>query len=42
MGEKRSDYKVLVGKSEDMRLLESSRHGWEDNIKIDIGKIRWA
>jgi hypothetical protein len=39
--EKRSAYKVLVGKSEETRPLGRPRRGWEGNIKMDIGKIGW-
>jgi len=35
MGERRSVYRVLVGKSEGERPLRRPRHRWEDNIKID-------
>jgi hypothetical protein len=34
-------YKVLVGKPEERRLLERIGHKWEDNIKMDLGKIGW-
>jgi hypothetical protein len=33
MGERRSVYRVLVGKLEEKRALERRRHRWEDNIK---------
>jgi hypothetical protein len=32
---------VLVGISEGNRPLGRSRHGWEDNIRIDLGEIEW-
>jgi len=35
----RSAYKILAGKSEETRPRESSRHIWEDNIRIDLGEI---
>jgi hypothetical protein len=35
MGEKRNEDRVLVGKPEGKRQLESPRHRWVDNIKID-------
>jgi hypothetical protein len=38
-GEKRSAYKVLVGKPEGKRLLERPGYRWEDNIKMDVYKI---
>ena len=31
-------YRVLVGKPEGKRPLGRSRHGWEDNIKMDFRK----
>jgi hypothetical protein len=36
MGEKRSVYRVLVGKSEGKRQLGKPRHRWEDYIKKDL------
>jgi hypothetical protein len=42
VGENRSAYKVYVGKSEETRPMGCSRRGWEDNIKMDIGKIGWG
>ena len=38
MGERRDAYRVLVGKPEGGRPLESLRPRWEDNIKMDL---RW-
>jgi hypothetical protein len=32
-------YRVLVGRPEGKRPLGRPRHGWEDNIKIDLGDI---
>jgi hypothetical protein len=34
--------RALVGKSEDKRPLGRPRHGWVDNIKMDLGEIRWG
>jgi len=34
--ERRGVYKVLVGKPEGKRPLGSTRHRWEDNIKMDF------
>jgi len=34
--ERRSEYRVLVGKTEGRRLLRRPRCMWEDNIKIDL------
>jgi hypothetical protein len=39
MGEGRSFYRVLVGRSEGKRPLGRPRHSWEDNIKLDLRKI---
>jgi hypothetical protein len=36
MGEKRSAYRILVGKPEGKRPLERPRRRWEDNIKMDL------
>jgi hypothetical protein len=36
MGEKRSAYKILVGKREGKRPLARPRPRWEDNIKTDF------
>ena len=35
-GERRSLYKVLVGKPEGKRPLGRPRRGWEESIKVDI------
>jgi hypothetical protein len=40
VGERRSIYKILVGKSEVQRPLGRPKSGWEDNIKIIRGKVR--
>ena len=36
MGERRSVYRVLVGKPEDKSKLGRPRRRWEDNIKMDL------
>jgi hypothetical protein len=36
MGEMRSEYKILVGKSERKRLFRRPRRRWEDNMKMDL------
>jgi hypothetical protein len=36
MGARRGAYKVLLGKPEEKRQLEISRHTWDDNIKMGI------
>ena len=37
--ERRSVYRVLVGKSEGKRPLWRPRHIWEDNIEIDLQEV---
>jgi hypothetical protein len=39
MGKKRNAYTILVGKAEGMRPLGRPR--WVDNIKMDLGEIKW-
>jgi hypothetical protein len=39
MGEVRGAYNTLVGKPEGRRPLGRPRHGWEDNIKMDLREI---
>jgi hypothetical protein len=41
MGEGRNVYRVLVGKPEGKRTLESPRRRWEDGIKMDHREIGW-
>jgi hypothetical protein len=41
MGEKRNEYRILVGKPEGKRPLGRSRRRWVDNIKIDLRQIGW-
>jgi hypothetical protein len=41
MGEKRSEYRILEGKSGCKRPLGRPRCRWVDNIKIDLRAIRW-
>ena len=40
MWERRGVYRVLVGKSEGKRPLGGTRLRWEDNIKMDLQKVR--
>jgi hypothetical protein len=40
MGEKRSIYRVLVGKPVGKRSLGRTRHRWEDNIRMDLLEVR--
>jgi hypothetical protein len=37
----RSAYKILVGKPKGMRPLGRPRRRWEDNIAMDLRRIRW-
>ena len=39
MGERRSAYKVLVGKPEGKRPLGRPRRRWESNIKMDLQEV---
>jgi hypothetical protein len=42
MGEKRNEYRILMGKPEGKRQLARPRHRWEDNIKMDLGEVGWG
>jgi hypothetical protein len=42
MGEKRSAYRILVGKSEGKRPLRRPRRRWVDNIKIVLREVGWG
>jgi hypothetical protein len=39
MGDKRSAYRILVGKLEGTKPVRRSRRRWEDSIKIELIKI---
>jgi hypothetical protein len=39
MGQGRGVYRVLVGRPEGKRPLVRPRRKWEDNIKMNLGKI---
>ena len=39
IGERRSIYRVLVGKPVEKRPLGRPRHRWEDNIKMDFQEV---
>jgi hypothetical protein len=34
-------YRILVGKPKGKRPLGRQRHGWVDNIKMDLREIGW-
>jgi hypothetical protein len=34
--EKRNAYRILVGKPKGKRPLRRPRHGWEDNIRMEL------
>jgi hypothetical protein len=40
MGEKRKAYRLLVGKPEGKRPLGRLRHGWVDDIRMDLKRDR--
>jgi hypothetical protein len=42
MGESRGAYRALVGKPDGRRPLGRPRRRWEDNIKMDLRKIKWG
>jgi hypothetical protein len=42
MGEKKSAYRLLVGKPERRRPLGRSRRRWLDNIRMDLLEIGWG
>jgi hypothetical protein len=41
-GDRRGAYSVLVRKPEGPRPLGKPRRRWEDNIKVDLQKVRWV
>jgi hypothetical protein len=41
MGEKRTVYKISLGKPERERPLETPRCRREDNVKMDLREIGW-
>jgi hypothetical protein len=42
IGEKRSAYRILMGKPEEKRTHGRPKHRWEDNIKTDLREIGWG
>jgi hypothetical protein len=42
MGDRRSAYRVLVGRPEGRRPLGRCRHRWDDNIKMDLQGVGWG
>jgi hypothetical protein len=42
MGEKRNEYRLLVGKPEGKRPLGRPRRRWVDNIRMDLVEVGWA
>jgi hypothetical protein len=42
MGEKRSAYRLLVGKPEGKRPLGRRRRRWVDNIRMDLEEVGWG
>ena len=42
MVERRGVYRVLVGRSEGKRPLGRHRRRWEDNIRMNLQRMRWA
>ena len=42
IGERRSLYRVLVGKLEGKRPLGRPRRRWEDSIKIELQEVGWG
>jgi len=41
MGGMRNAYYILVGKPGGKRPFGRPRRTWEDNIRMDVGQIRW-
>jgi hypothetical protein len=42
IGENRKAYRILVGKPQRKRPLGRSRRRWENNVRMDLGEIRWG
>jgi hypothetical protein len=41
-GEKSNAYRLWVVKQERQLPLEKPRRRWVDNIKVDLGEVRWG
>jgi hypothetical protein len=41
-GEKRNAFRLSAGKSKGKRPLKRLRSRWVDNIRMDLGEIRWG
>jgi hypothetical protein len=41
MGEKRNEYRLLVGNPEGKRPLGRPRRRWVDYIRMDLGEVGW-
>jgi hypothetical protein len=41
-GEKRKPYRLLMGKPDGKRPLGRPRRRWMDNIRMDLGEVRWG
>jgi hypothetical protein len=42
IGENRNAYRLLVRNPAGRRPLGRPRHGWVDNIKMDLGEVGWG
>jgi hypothetical protein len=42
MGEKRTAYRLLVGKPEGKRPLRRPRRRWVGNIRMELGEVGWG
>jgi len=42
MGDGRGVYRAVAGKPERKGSLGRPRRRWEDNIKLDLQKVRWG
>jgi hypothetical protein len=42
MGEKRNDYRLLVGRPEGKKPLGRPKRRWMDNVRMDLGEVGWG